>query len=202
MQLVVVRHGRTAWNAERRFQGHTDVPLDDEGRAQATALAALLAAETFASAVTSDLARAQETARIVLGARTLPLRIDPDWREMRFGTWEGLTWPEIVAAHPELDAANETAPRVYTPSGGESFDDLCARIDTALARVIRETPDDGSALIATHAGPLHAMLRVLLGGDQADALKVRFLTASVSRFARVDGRWSLAALNQTGYEPA
>jgi broad specificity phosphatase PhoE len=202
MELVVVRHGRTAWNAERRFQGHTDVPLDDEGRAQATALAALLAADSFASAVTSDLARAQETARIVLGPRALPLRVDPGWREMRFGTWEGLTWPEIVAAHPELDEANETAPRVYTPSGGESFDGVCARIEGALERVIADTPAGGRALIATHAGPLHAMLRVLLGGDGADALKVRFLTASVSRFARVDGVWSLAALNQTGYEAA
>ena len=109
MQLICVRHGRTAWNADKRFQGHADIPLDDEGRAQATALAALLRDERIDAAVSSDLERAAETARIVLGSRDLPLRLDPDWREMRFGDWEGLTWEQIVAANPQLDPGNETA---------------------------------------------------------------------------------------------
>jgi len=106
VQLICVRHGRTAWNADKRFQGHTDIPLDDEGRAQATALGALLRDERIDVAVSSDLLRAAETARIVLGARDLSLRLDADWREMRFGDWEGLTWEEIVLGNPELDRAS------------------------------------------------------------------------------------------------
>jgi broad specificity phosphatase PhoE len=194
VQLICVRHGRTAWNADKRFQGHADIPLDDEGRAQATALAALLRNDRIDAAVSSDLARAAETARIVLGPRTVPLRLDPDWREMQFGEWEGLTWDQILVANPQLDAANETAVKAYTPGGGETFDALCERIARAVERITADVPADGSALVATHAGPLHALLRVLLGDSQ---LKVRFLTASVTRFRRTNGVWTLARLNQT-----
>ena len=196
MQLICVRHGRTAWNADKRFQGHADIPLDDEGRAQATALAALLRSERIDAAASSDLARAAETARIVLGARDVPLRLDPDWREMRFGDWEGLTWDQIVAANPDLDATNETAVRSYTPGGGETFDALCERVARAVERITADVADDGVALVATHAGPLHALLRVLLGDAE---LKVRFLTASSTRFRRTNGVWTLARLNQTAH---
>jgi broad specificity phosphatase PhoE len=197
VELICVRHGRTAWNADKRFQGHTDVPLDDEGRAQATALAALLRDQRIDAAVSSDLARAAETARIVLGARDVPLRLDPDWREMRFGDWEGLTWEQILAANPQLDPANETAVKEYTPGGGESFDELCERVRRAVDRAAAGVPDDGVVLAATHAGPLHALLSVLLGDAERAALKVRFLTASITRFRRVNGTWTLARLNQT-----
>jgi broad specificity phosphatase PhoE len=197
VHLICVRHGRTAWNADRRFQGHTDIPLDDEGRAQARGLAALLRDEPIALAVSSDLARAAETARIVLGDRSIPLQLDPDWREMRFGDWEGLTWDQIVAANPELDPSAATSPRVYTPRNGESFDELCVRIARAVARIEAVASDQTVALVATHAGPLHALLRTLLGEDEAVALRVRFLPASMTRLTRRDGRWTLAALNQT-----
>ena len=196
MELICLRHGRTAWNADKRFQGHTDIPLDDEGRAQASALASLLAGQRIDAAASSDLVRAAETARIVLASRDVPLRLDPDWREMRFGDWEGLTWAEIVAANPQLDASNETAVKAYTPGGGETFAELCARVGRAADRLAAEVPDDGVALAATHAGPLHALLSVLLGDAERAALKVRFLTASITRFRRTNGVWTLARLNQ------
>lgn len=197
MELLCVRHGQTAWNADRRFQGHSDVPLDAQGRAQATALGALLRSERIDAAVASDLVRAQETGRIVLGARTVPLRLDPDWREMRFGEWEGLTWEQIVAANPALAAGHDAGPSAYTPGGGETFAEMCVRVSRAVDRITAALPSDGVALVATHAGPLHALLEVLLGEDERQALKVRFLTASVTRFRRSDGGWRLEALNQT-----
>ena len=192
-----MRHGRTGWNAGRRFQGHSDIPLDDEGRAQASALVALLARSRIDTAVASDLSRAVETARIVLGARTVPLRLDPDWREMQFGAWEGLTWEQITARDPALDPAAETTVTTYTPEGGETFDQLCARVRRAVERVVAVTPADGGALVATHAGPLHALLSVLLGEAERASLKVRFLTASITRFRRVGERWALVRLNET-----
>jgi broad specificity phosphatase PhoE len=201
MELLCVRHGQTAWNADKRFQGHTDVALDDEGRAQAQALAGLLAGERIDVAVSSDLARAVETARIVLGPRPVTLRLDPDWREMQFGAWEGLTWEQIRAANPHLDTAAHTSVKAYTPGGGETFAELCARIGRAVERVVAETPDDGVALVGTHAGPLHALLEVLLGESERAALQVRFLTASITRFRRTNGVWTLARLNQTARVP-
>ena len=200
MQLICVRHGRTAWNADKRFQGHTDIPLDDEGRAQATALGVLLRDERIDTAVSSDLARAAETARIVVGTHDVPLRLDPDWREMQFGDWEGLTWEQILAANPQLDPSDETAVKAYTPSGGETFDALCARVARAVERIVVDVPADGVALVATHAGPLHALLRVLLDGG-TPPMPVRFLTASVTRFRRTGGVWTLARLNQIARAP-
>lgn len=195
---MAVRHGRTAWNATGRFQGQTDVPLDDEGRAQARSVAALLAGERFDLAVASDLSRARETAAIVLGERAEPaIETDERWREMRFGTWEGLVWDEIVARQPELAERSSTTPRFYTPPGGESFDDLCARIADALAALAARVPDGGRALLATHAGPLHALLRVALGQSEADALQVRFSPASVTRLAFGPGGARVTDLNRT-----
>src|ERR1700744_997778 len=103
MELICVRHGRTAWNASRRFQGKTDIPLDDEGRSQARALAAHLRDEHFDVALSSDLVRARTTAETILGDRGLPLELTPAFREMQFGLWEGLTWDEIIARWPGLD---------------------------------------------------------------------------------------------------
>jgi broad specificity phosphatase PhoE len=195
VELICVRHGRTAWNVGRRFQGHSDIPLDDEGRAQATALGALLARDRIDVAVTSDLSRAAETARLILGARDVPLRLDSDWREMQFGDWEGLTWEEIVAANPHLAEANSASVRAYTPGGGESFADLCGRVERAVERIAAEAGADGAALVATHAGPLHALMHVLLGDERAP--KVRLVNASVTRFRRIGGGWELTGLNQT-----
>ena len=148
--------------------------------------------------MSSDLLRAAETARIVLGAREVPLRLDPDWREMRFGAWEGLNWDEITSRTPGLNPAHATTVRTFAPPGGEDFDQLCTRIARATSRVETDLGGGGTALIATHAGPLHALLRNLLGETAAEALNKRFLTASVTRFRRAaGGGWELVALNQT-----
>jgi broad specificity phosphatase PhoE len=195
-ELVCVRHGRTDWNLSGRFQGQTDVPLDDEGRAQARALAAFLRTVAFDYAVTSDLARARETAEIIAQDRELEVVRDSGWREMQFGQWEGLTWNEITQRWPEIDRTAQTQPKFYTPEGGESFEALCVRITAAAARASAGAPD-GRVLVVTHAGPLHALLRVLEGATQAEALQVRFVPASVTRFSQLGGRWRLEGLNET-----
>lgn len=181
--FAVVRHGRTAWNADGRFQGQTDVPLDDTGRAQARALHDYLASETFDLAVSSDLSRAYETAEIALGTRDVPIERNPAWREMRFGTWEGLAWPEIVARHPQLAADAAAQPKSYTPEDGEAFEDVCRRVAAALLAIDRRVSDGARVLAVTHAGVLHALLRVALGESEATALDVRFAPATITRFA-------------------
>jgi probable phosphoglycerate mutase len=196
-ELVVVRHGRTAWNATGRFQGQTDVALDDTGREQARGVAALLRGERFSRAIASDLGRARETAEIVLDSEPPALEFDARWREMRFGSWEGLVWDEIVARQPELATTSSTTPRFYTPPGGESFDALCERIADAVADIDTHAHDGDRIFVATHAGPLHALLRVALGSSEADALGVRFSPASVTRLALAPGAARIVDLNLT-----
>jgi broad specificity phosphatase PhoE len=183
LELIVVRHGRTAWNDVGRFQGHSDVPLDETGRSQARSLALYLSRVPLARAVSSDLVRARETAEIILEGRDIALETDPRWREMRFGVWEGLTWPEIVERNPDLATRPANVPRFYTPEGGESFDELCARVRLALEALTATAAEGQTLLVATHAGPLHALLRVALGESEASALGVRFLPATLTRFA-------------------
>jgi broad specificity phosphatase PhoE len=196
-ELVVVRHGRTAWNATGRFQGQTDIPLDETGREQARGVAELLRGERFARAIASDLVRARETAEIVLDDRPPEVEFDARWREMRFGSWEGLVWDEIVARQPELATKSSTTPRFYTPPGGESFEALCDRIAAAVSDVDARAHDGDRVLVATHAGPLHALLRVALGKSEADALGVRFSPASVTRLALAPGSARIVDLNLT-----
>ena len=195
MELAVVRHGRTAWNADGRFQGQTDVPLDAIGRAQAAHLASALASDRFDLAISSDLVRASETARIVLGARSMPIGLDPAWREMRFGVWEGLTWPQIVERDPQVAEGHGTSPRFFTPAGGESFDEVCARVERALDALAARAVDGTHALIVTHAGVLHALLRVALGESEAAALGVKFSPATVTRLRIGPSGGTLVQLN-------
>jgi probable phosphoglycerate mutase len=194
--LVIVRHGRTSWNAEARFQGHTDVPLDAIGRAQAAALAAALRDEPLDAAVASDLSRARETAEAVLKGRDIPLVLDARWREMAFGAWEGLTWSEIAARFPESAGRPNEGGRFVTPTGGESFEALCRRVRSAVIDLAAHGRPGSRVLVGTHAGPLHALLRVVLGQDEAAALNVRFEPASITRLRLRGAGATILALNE------
>jgi broad specificity phosphatase PhoE len=147
--ILLVRHGETDWNAERRVQGHSDTPLNDTGREQARALAEELAAERIDAVYSSDLLRAHETARIVAESKGLGVTAIRDLRERHFGTWEGLTDVEIFSRFPE--AANG-------PWGdAETKEQMAARVSGALHR-IAETHPGGRVLVVSHGGPLRAVL--------------------------------------------
>jgi len=201
MELVCARHGRTAWNADRRFQGQTDIPLDDEGRAQARALALHLRGESFDVAMASDLSRARVTAEMICAGRTIALELEPQLREMHFGVWEGLTWTEIVARWPELAERYEFSPRYYVPEGGESWEHLCARVEAVLRGVDERMHSSGRALLVSHAGVMHAILHVVRSTAAASddaALRVRLAPASIVRLhGSFAGGWTVDAINET-----
>jgi broad specificity phosphatase PhoE len=207
MELICVRHGRTAWNALGRFQGQTDIPLDDEGLAQAQALAVHLRDEHFDLAVTSDLRRARATAEAICRGRDIAPEATPELREMRFGAWEGLTWDEIVRRWPELDTADEKSPRRYTAEGGEAWEAVCARIGAFLHRIAARLDPAGRALIVCHAGVLHAIVHnVTQTGDGATGAAGRGIKFVPGGILRVRGSfadgWTLTAINETAGAPA
>ena len=154
IQLYLARHGRTHWNQLGRFQGHTDVPLDEVGRAQASALADELRGRVEA-VITSDLRRASETARIVADTLGIPLLAeDPDLRERGYGVFEGLTRTECMERFPEAWAARERE-RDHEPPGGEPRAQVLARMQRGLAR----------AVATLHAHPPHAPVARHLSTD-------------------------------------
>jgi probable phosphoglycerate mutase len=152
-ELLLVRHGETDWNRERRFQGHADPPLNETGREQALGLAAQLAGEGIELVYTSDLARARETAEIVaarLGADVRSLR---ELREIDVGEWEGLTWPEIEERYPE--GARSWRDRGYGWESGETYDELGERVVAALRRIAADHPTK-RVLVVGHGGTIRA----------------------------------------------
>lgn len=196
-----MRHGQTAWNALRRFQGQTDIPLDDAGRAQARALAGHLRREEFFAAYASDLSRARETAETILAGRDVPLVLEPRLREMRFGDWEGLDWTQIRERYPQLPETGWSDPNGYTPAGGERFDEVHERVAQVLAD-LRERAEPGrKILVVTHAGVLHSFVHVLAPAG-IPPLRIRFETAGLTRIRLEGDRAELTALNERPAVPS
>ncbi len=159
-RILLARHGETEWNALGRLQGHTDIPLNEAGRAQARALADRVAAEGLGAVVTSDLARARETGEIVAVALGLGApAIEPALRERRFGVFEGLTRDECAARHPEAWRAWQD--RTGAPPGAELQDLAIARLAEALARIA--AGEGGPALVVSHGGVMRLWLMHVLG---------------------------------------
>jgi probable phosphoglycerate mutase len=171
------------------------VELNANGRAQGRALAAALANEAFDRVLTSDLVRASETARAIVGGR-IPIEPDARWREFAFGSWEGLTWAQILEREPNLAESGIADPSHYVPEGGERFDEVCARVSASLAE-IRDGAHAG-VLVVTHAGPIHAALRALFG-EHGPALKVRLSPASITRVRLTGDGAQLVALNDVSH---
>lgn len=160
-RVVLWRHGRTRWNAEHRFQGHSDVALDDEGVEQARAAAPLLARLSPDAIVTSDLRRAVETARVLSDLVRIELRQDRRLRETFAGSWEGLTKPEIDSMDDGALAA-WAAGSDLRPGGGERRSEVAARMGDAIEDALPAVPDGGLLVIVTHGGSARAAIGSLL----------------------------------------
>lgn len=160
-RLVLLRHGRTAWNAERRFQGQADPPLDRVGFAQAYEVAAMIAALEPDVLVSSDAARALQTAEAVGAATGLDVLPDVRLRERSLGHWEGLTREEVADRYPD-EFADWLAGRDVTRRGGESRPQVAVRAVAALDDV----PDVDLAVAVTHSATAMAACAALLGLGQ------------------------------------
>lgn len=155
-RIVMWRHGQTRWNVEQRFQGHTDIPLDETGVVQAERAASLLASLRPSLIVSSHLRRAQDTAAALGGLAGLDVLVDKDLRERGGGEWEGLTRAEIAAGWP-VQYAEWEAP------GGESVTDVADRVAAATRRWVGRLEDGGLLVIASHGAAIRLGLARLLG---------------------------------------
>ncbi|MET3963292.1 broad specificity phosphatase PhoE [Marmoricola sp. OAE513] len=162
-RLVLVRHGRTAWNSEGRAQGHTDVSLDDVGRAQAAALAPALARLEPTALWSSDLARARETAAAVEAATGLTARYDARLREFDVGERAGLDVAEFAERYPEAYRAWKAGHVTGGVPGAETLEEVTARVVPALREIWAATPDGETTAVIAHGACLRVSLPELLG---------------------------------------
>ena len=160
-RIVLWRHGRTAWNAERRFQGQSDIELDEEGRAQAQRAASLLVHLTPSRIVSSDLARAFATAQALAALTDLEVVADPRLRETFAGEWEGLRRPELLADYGD-ELARWASDSYVRPGGGETRVEVAERMVEAIETYVNELPARGTLIVATHGGSARAAIGALL----------------------------------------
>jgi glucosyl-3-phosphoglycerate phosphatase len=155
-RVLCWRHGRTSWNAQKLFQGQTDIPLDDVGTAQAARAAALLSALKPDAIVTSDLSRAAQTAEALAEITGLTPVADAGLRERTAGEWEGLNREEIIARWPEQYSRFEVP-------GGEDMAEVGVRVVAAVQRGLADLPEDGLLVVVSHGGALRAGIIAMLG---------------------------------------
>jgi broad specificity phosphatase PhoE len=185
--LILVRHGETALNVERRYQGRIDPPLNERGAEQACRLASLVEREIAAAGAgrttevhASPSQRTLTTA--ALAARAFHPRLDSRLRELDFGAFDGRTHEENLSAHGDLFRAWISDPRDVRPPGGETLDELEARV----AGWLEALPGEGCVVAFTHGGPIRAALGLLQGvpftdtwryaTDPGEAVRLTLLT--------------------------
>ena len=163
-RLFVLRHGRTAWNAEARIQGQLDVPLDDVGRWQAERLAEALAGEGITTVYSSDLQRALATAQPLVARTGAVLHTDVRLRERGFGSFEGSTYAEIEATWPEAARRWREREVDFRPGGGEALGSFYGRCVDAVLELSRSHPGQCIAIVA-HGGVLDCLYRAAVGAE-------------------------------------
>lgn len=196
---LLLRHGQTALSAERRFAGRGDIPLTDLGHQQAAATAAALARRSGIDLViTSPLRRTLETARAVSAAAGLPMSVDDGLVETDFGSWEGMTFGEVMARWPDEIAAWMADPEV-APPGGESFAAVGVRVNAALDRILAESAGQ-TIVIVSHVTPIKSIVCRALLAPTAALFRFHLDVAALSEAAWfADGPALLRSLNDTAH---
>lgn len=163
MKLLLARHAESAWNAERRFQGRTDVGLSDSGLAQAAALARAVARRRVGAIYSSPLRRARETAEIVAKERGLAVTLVNELRELSLGVWEGRTVDDVLATEAEAYRNWRERPYDCPPPEGEHIADVARRVLPVMELIVSSHADGQEALVVSHGGVISVYLCHLLG---------------------------------------
>jgi ribonuclease H / adenosylcobalamin/alpha-ribazole phosphatase len=198
-RLLLLRHGQTELSVQRRYSGRGNPALTELGRRQAEAAARYLAQRGgIAAVISSPLQRAYETAAAAAEALGLDVTTDDDLIETDFGAWEGLTFTEAAERDPEPHRRwlRDTS---VEPPGGESFDDVMARVCRARER-ITEQYQGTTVLVVSHVTPIKTLLRLALdaGPGILYRLHLDLASLSIAEFYS-DGPTSVRLVNQTGY---
>lgn len=190
VSLCVIRHGPTAWTADKRLQGRTDIPLSDEGREMVSAwhVPEHIASRTW---ICSPLTRTQQTSEILAGK---PAQIEPRIIEMNYGDWEGCRLPELREELGQEMAENEARGLDFTPPGGESPRDVQQRMQPWLMDIGK---DEVPVTVVAHHGIIRALYALATGWNMVDRLPQKFRFGEMHHFlVDPNGRVHVDKLNE------
>ncbi|RJG15393.1 histidine phosphatase family protein [Massilia cavernae] len=201
-RILLIRHGETAWNAERRLQGHIDIALNAEGERQAEALAGALAGERIDAVIASDLQRAGQTAQAVARRHGLPVLADPQLRERCYGGFEGLLYAEIEQRYPlEFAAWQARNIDAVMPDGerrAESFRQFYERAVGAILYWAAAHPGATLAVVA-HGGVLECAYRNAQGLSLETPRSFQVMNASINRFTSTPDKLVLSSWGEVAH---
>ena len=184
-EILIIRHGQTDWNAIRRLQGHSDIPLNETGLEQARTLGRLLSEEKLDAIVSSDLLRAHQTAAEVAKWHSLPVLVDQSFRERSYGAFEGLVRSEIRHRFPgSYPAWLAVDPDHILPSGlrpSETIRSLHERATKAICTLGARFGGKKVALV-THYGIVKSAYRAAKKISLDERIKITVKNASINRF--------------------
>lgn len=181
--IFLVRHGETDWNAGRRMQGQTDIPLNAKGIQQAEACGAALSPDDYDVIMSSHLKRAHGTAEIMNRYLNLPFEVMEDFAERSFGDAEGMTYDERSTIFPDHEYPNQ-----------EPLDVFSDRVMTGLEKVHQKYPNQKVLLVA-HGAVIYRILSIIANG-KLDLGNRKIENTSISTLDRVDGEWVIRSFNQ------
>ena len=164
-KLILVRHGSTSWTKEKRYQGHSNIPLSKEGIGQAKKIADRLKKERIDICYTSKLKRAVQTAQEIVKFHKLKPIKQAELNERSYGKWEGLTEEEVKKKYLN-DYKNYEKERYKSrPTQGQSFFDLRQRVGPFIKKLVEQNKDK-AVLIVSHNGTLRIIICVLMGYNE------------------------------------
>jgi len=194
----MIRHGETAWNAEGRVQGQTDVPLSAVGEAQARAVRDALAGARFAALYASDLSRVRQTAAPAAALLGLPVRLEPRLRERHYGKFETLTYAEARERLPQDFARFKAKDPDYDFGSGESLRNFHERAVACVAGIAARHAGE-AALVFTHGGVLEMVYRHARGTGLASSRDFEIPNAALNWIEIRAGTWRVTSWAEVGH---
>lgn len=196
MKLLLTRHGQTDWNIAGRYQGQSDIPLNQTGWSQAEGLAKRLSTETIHAIYSSDLSRAKDTAQAIAKFHQIEIQTDSRWRELSFGDWEGMNYKEMSAHSPDIFSKWMIDPQHISTPNGETLYELSERVKSTFDE-IKNKHNDQTVLVVSHSGTLQALLVTLLSVDLNRYWQFKISQASLSELNVFQDSVTLNLLNDT-----
>jgi len=196
-ELILVRHGETAWNVEEVFRGRIDVELNETGLKQAELLGKYLSNTKIEAIYSSPLKRALNTAEAIARHHGLAVETAPGIIDLDFGEWQGLPNQEVNDKYGELYAAWLNSPEQVTMPGGESLNDVRKRAMAVVDEVAGK--HRGTVVLASHRVVNKVLICALLGLDNSHFWNIRQDTCGITTFTYENGRYILVEHNNTSY---
>lgn len=197
-KLILIRHGETAWTKENRYQGHSDIELNEEGCRQARLLAKKFAKERIDCIYASDLSRTWKTAEAIAKPHSLPVKKTPLLREIAFGKWEGLTFEEMKSKDKELVEKWRNNFYDFRAPQGESLLSLKKRAENFFHQILKKHKGQ-TILVVSHGGFIRIVFYFLLNLDLSHFWMIKQDPGAINIIEFFAGKPVLSLLNDTCY---